>query len=59
MVMPTDKESQDEKRLKEGGLFLIAAAMALDGITLALWSFAGIVFIVFMIFVILAKNSHQ
>jgi len=57
--MPTDKESQDDKRLQEGRMSLIIAAMALEGFTILLWSIAGIVFIVFMIFVILAVNSHR
>jgi hypothetical protein len=37
---------------------LIAWAMALEGFTLLLWTVAGIVFIVFMIFVISAARSH-
>jgi hypothetical protein len=47
-----------KKRLNEGWMTLIAWAMALEGLTLLLWTVAGIVFIVFMIFVVSATHSR-
>jgi hypothetical protein len=52
------KIDPDKKRLDEGWMTLIIWAMALDGFTLFLWTIAGVVFIVFMIFVVLAAHSR-
>lgn len=39
----------DKNRLKEGWMTLVMWAMALDGITLALWAFMGAAMIVLIV----------
>ena len=53
MDKSTNDNSDDDKRLQEGRMTLLAAALAFEGLTIALWSFASIVVIVLVIVVIL------
>jgi len=57
--MAAPEVDPDKKRLEEGWMTLIVWAMALEGFTVLLWTVAGIVFIVFMIFVVLAGGSRR
>ena len=53
MGKSADENSEDERRPRDGRTTLLAAVLALEGLTILLWSLASIVVIVLVIVVIL------
>ena len=55
--MAVPEVDPDKKHLKDGWMTLMVWAMALDGITLALWAFMGAAMIV-LIVIFIAAGGH-